>query len=107
MYGVMAHGVGRRRHELGIRLALGAGRGRVLKMVLRQGVLLTAAGAVIGLLAAAAVARALASVVFGIGVFDLVSFTVAPLVLVVVAVVATYIPARRATHVDPVEAFRD
>jgi ABC-type antimicrobial peptide transport system permease subunit len=107
MYGVMAHGVGRRRHELGIRMALGAGQARVLKMVLRQGVLLTATGAVIGLLAAAAVARALASLVYGIGVFDPVSFTVAPLVLVAVAVVATYIPARRATHVDPVEAFRD
>jgi predicted permease len=106
IYGVMAHGVGRRRHELGIRLALGAGEGRVMKMVLRQGVVLTVVGALLGLAGAAAVARALASVVFGIGVFDPVSFTVAPLVLVAVAVSASYLPARRATRVDPVEAFR-
>jgi len=106
MYGVMAHGVGRRRHELGIRLALGAGEGRVLTMVLRQGVLLTAMGAGLGVVAAAGVARTMASVVFGIGVFDPVSFTVAPVVLGIVAVFATYIPARRATRVDPVDAFR-
>jgi ABC-type antimicrobial peptide transport system permease subunit len=106
MYGVMAHGVGRRRHELGVRMALGAGRGRVLMMVLRQGVVLTVLGAAVGLVAAAAVARALASVVYGVGVFDPLTFTVAPLVLIAVAVLATYIPARRATRVDPVDAFR-
>jgi putative ABC transport system permease protein len=107
MYGVMAHGVGRRRHELGIRLALGAGRTRVLKMVLRQGASLTVVGAGLGVLAAAGLARLLASVVYGVGVFDPVSFTVAPLVLVGVALLATYIPARRATRVNPVDAFRE
>ena len=106
MYGVMAHGVGRRRHELGIRLALGAGRARVLKMVLRQGLSMTVLGAGLGLLAAAGLARILASVVYGVGVFDPVSFTVAPLVLVGVALLATYIPARRATRVNPVDALR-
>jgi putative ABC transport system permease protein len=106
MYGVMAHGVGRRRHELGIRIALGAGRGRVLGMVLRQGVVLTLVGASVGLVGAAAVTRLLASVVYGVGVFDPLTFTVAPLVLIAVAALATYVPARRATRVDPVEAFR-
>jgi ABC-type antimicrobial peptide transport system permease subunit len=75
-------------------------------MVLRQGVVLTVLGAAVGLVAAAAVARALASVVYGVGVFDPLTFTVAPLVLIAVAVLATYIPARRATRVDPVDAFR-
>jgi putative ABC transport system permease protein len=106
MYGVMAHGVGRRRHELGIRLALGAGERRVLGMVIRQGVTMTVVGAALGMVAAAGMARLLASVVYGVSVFDPVSFVVAPLVLVVVALVATWVPARRATQVDPVEAFR-
>jgi len=106
MYGVMAYAVGRRRHELGVRLALGAERGRILVMVLRQGVGLTVVGAVVGLGAAAAGSRYLASVLFGVEPLDAVSFIVAPTVLLLVAGLATWIPARRATRVDPVEAFR-
>lgn len=106
IYGVMAHGVGRRRHELGVRIALGAGRGRVLNMVLRSGLVLTALGVAVGLVGAAAMARLLASVVYGVGVFDPLTFTVAPLVLVAVALLATWLPARRATRVDPMTAFR-
>ena len=106
IYGVMAHAVGRRRHELGVRLALGAGRARVLNMVLRQGVGLTLLGAGLGLVAGAAFARVLASVLFGVSALDPIAFLAAPAVLVAVAALAVYVPARRATRVNPVEAFR-
>ncbi len=106
LYGVMAYSVERRWHELGVRMALGAERGRILHMVLRQGVGLTALGALVGIGAAAALVRFMAALLFGVSPFDVLSFTAAPVVLVLVAVVATYIPARRATHVDPVEALR-
>jgi putative ABC transport system permease protein len=106
LYGVMAYSVARRRHELGVRMALGAERGRILQMVLRQGVGMTALGALVGIGAASALAQLMASLLFGVTPFDLLSFTAAPAVLVLVAVVATYIPARRATRVDPVETLR-
>ncbi|MEE8146147.1 MAG: FtsX-like permease family protein, partial [Longimicrobiales bacterium] len=106
LYGVMAYSVARRRHELGVRMALGAERGRILQMVLRQGVGMTALGALVGIGAASALAQLMASLLFGVTPFDVLSFTVAPAVLVLVAVVATYIPARRATRVDPLETLR-
>lgn len=106
LYGVMAHSVSARERELGVRMALGAGPTGILRMMLRQGADMVALGLVIGTAAATAVARLLASLLFGITPFDAVSFAVAPVVLLAVAALATYLPARRATRVDPVEAIR-
>jgi len=106
IYGVLAQSVGRRRHELGVRVALGA-RGRdVRAMVVRQGVALAFGGVTAGLVAAAVGTRWLSSLVFEVSVRDPVVFTVVPLVVLLVAAAASWIPAARATRVDPVEAFR-
>ena len=106
LYGVMAHQVGTRERELGVRMALGAGPGGILRMMLKQGAGMVVLGLVIGTVAATGAARLLGSLLFGITRFDPVSFAVAPVVLLAVATLATYLPARRATRVDPVEAMR-
>ena len=106
LYGVMSYMVTQRSRELGVRLALGAGKGDVLALVLRQGVALALVGVVIGLAAAFALTRAMRGMLFQVGATDPITFVVVPLLLVGVALFASWLPARRATRVDPIEALR-
>jgi predicted permease len=107
VYGVMSHLVSQGGHDIGVRMALGAQRQGILLMILRQGMELTAAGAIVGLLGAAVLTRVMASLLFGVSTTDLVTFSTVPLILIATAMFASYIPARRATRVDPVVALRD
>ena len=106
VYGLLSYTVAQRRCDIGIRMALGAQTGHVLAVVVRQGALLIAAGVGLGLLAAAASSRVLESFLFGIAPGDRLTFIVAPLVLIAVALVACWLPARRATRIDPLETLR-
>jgi len=109
LYGVMAYSVSQRTHEIGIRMALGANRGRVLRMVLRQGMLLTVVGVAIGVSVAFVLTKyleTLTSMLFGVKPRDPVTFIAIAAGLTVVALVACLIPARRATRVDPLVALR-
>jgi putative ABC transport system permease protein len=106
IYGVIAYSIGQRRREIGIRMALGAARGEVLGLVLRQGMRPVVIGLALGLAGAFAGARAVASLLFGIGAGDPVAFTGAALLLALVALAAVYLPARRASGLDPVNALR-
>jgi putative ABC transport system permease protein len=106
IYGVVAHMVGRRTREMGIRMALGAGTGTVLRMVVWQGVVLVATGVALGLIAAVGATRVLASLLYGVGTADPATFAAVPLLLIAVALLASYLPARRATRVDPMIALR-
>ncbi len=107
LYGVMALSVTQRTREMGIRMALGAARGDVLRLVLGQGVGLVAIGLAAGLLGALAAGRALASVLYGVGAFDVAALGIAIVCLSVVALIACFVPARRATRVDPMVALRE
>lgn len=106
VYGVMAYSVSQRTRELGIRLALGATSGEVRRMVLRQGLLLTLSGIAVGTATAVFLARLVSDLLYGISAIDPLTFVVIPLVLLAVAALAIYIPARRASRVDPVVAVR-
>jgi putative ABC transport system permease protein len=106
LYGVMALTVTQRTRELGIRLALGAQRADVFRLVLSQGMLLVVCGLIIGLLGAVGVSRVLQSVLYGVGGSDALALTFALFVLAMVALVACWLPARRATRVDPMVALR-
>ncbi len=106
LYGVMSYSVAQRTREIGIRMALGAGRGNVMGLVLKQGVTLVSAGVVLGLGAAFGITRLLASLLFGVSAIDPVTFAGTSALLLVVALLASYIPARRATKVDPIIALR-
>ena len=106
IYGVLSYAVSRRSHEIGIRLALGAQSLDVLKMILRQGVVLTLAGVVAGLAASFALTRVMTSLLFGVSANDPLTFAGVSLLLMVVALLACWIPARRATKVDPLIALR-
>jgi ABC-type antimicrobial peptide transport system permease subunit len=106
VYGVIAYGVGQRQREFGIRLALGARRGEIVALVIRRGLMLFAVGASMGVIAAAATGRALASLLFNVTSFDVFSFGLATLVLFIVAIAACGFPARRAASVDPALALR-
>jgi hypothetical protein len=99
--------VGQRSREIGIRVALGAQRPDILKLILGKGLLLAGAGIVIGMGLAAATAPTIASLLYGVHPFDVTVFATVPLVLLAVAFLATYIPARRAMMVDPIIALRD
>jgi putative ABC transport system permease protein len=106
LYGVLSYSVTERRREIGVRAALGATRGRVIGLVLRQGLAFTVAGLALGLLAAAGASRLLSGLLFGVTPYDTVAFAVAPAVLIVVALAACLVPAWRAAAVDPAEALR-
>ena len=106
VYGVLAYSVTQRQHELGIRLALGAPRGDVLRLVVRQGLMLAVAGVGMGLLAASLLTSLMSSVLYKVGTRDLTTFVLAPLVFLAIALLASYLPARRAAKLDPMETLR-
>jgi putative ABC transport system permease protein len=106
VYGVMSYLVSQQTHDIGVRVALGASRPNVLGMVFRRGMVTVVGGMAVGLIAAYAVARLLALLIFGVPASDPVTFLGIPLVLVAAAALAIYIPARRATGIDPMVALR-
>jgi ABC-type antimicrobial peptide transport system permease subunit len=106
IYGVISYSISRRTHELGIRSALGATRRDVLGLVLREGLLLTLIGLVAGIVLALGLTRLLAGLLYGVRPHDPLIFAALSLVLGAVALVGTYIPARRASKVDPMVALR-
>jgi ABC-type antimicrobial peptide transport system permease subunit len=106
IYGLLAYLVGQRSREIGIRIALGARREDILSMFLRKGVALAGMGVVAGLVVSASTASVMASLLYGVRPHDPAVFLIVPLLLFTVAVLASYLPARRATEVDPISAFR-
>jgi predicted permease len=106
IYGVMAFAVGQRTHEFGIRMALGAERARVVNLVLKEGAILAVCGAVLGLVGAYFVGRAMQATLYGVGAFDAYAFGGVSLLLLLAALAACLAPAWRASRVEPLEALR-
>lgn len=106
LYGVMSYSVAQRTHEIGVRIALGAGKEDVQYLVLKRCLKLSAIGIAVGLLISAAVGLVLQSQLFGVSGIDPITFTAVPILLLLVAGAAGYLPARRATKVDPMVALR-
>ena len=107
LYGILAYAVNQRKREIGLRMALGATQPSVLQLILRQGMSLVLTGVLIGFTAALLVGRLLSRMLYGVGASDPVSLAGAALMLMGVALVACYLPARRATRVDPLVALRE
>ena len=107
LFGVMSYLVEQSKQDIGLRMALGAQPADILRLVLGQGMRLTAGGVLVGLIGALALTRVMSSLLFGVGATDLLTFTIVAVTLGVVGLVAVYIPARRATQVDPIIALRD
>ena len=107
IYGLLAYMVGQRSRDIGIRMALGARREDILRMFLHRGVVLAGAGVVVGLVFAAASASVMASLLYGVRPHDPAVFAIVPLLLFAIAVLASYLPARRAANVDPLIALRE
>ncbi len=107
IYGVLAYSVAERRQELGIRLALGAKREDILLLILKRGFVLAAVGISVGLIAALLLTRLMGSMLYKVGPHDPMTFALAPLAFLAIALLASYLPARRATKVDPAEALRE
>ena len=106
LYGMVSHGVSRRTREMGIRLALGADPRSVVKMVLQDGLTLVGVGAAIGIVTSVGLGRTVDSFLFGGATLDPLAILAAPIILAVVASIAAYLPARRASRIDPVRALR-
>jgi putative ABC transport system permease protein len=106
LYGVIAQLVEQRTHEIGVRMALGAQQSDVMKMVIGEGLTLALLGVGLGLMAAAGLARFIAALLYGVGATDVVTMAGGSAVLIAAAFLATYVPARRATRVEPVVALR-
>jgi putative ABC transport system permease protein len=106
IYGVLAQSVAQRTHEIGIRMALGAQRSAVLRMIMREGSIMLLCGVGLGLLLAVATGKILSGILYQIGALDPVAFTTAPILLAAAALIATWLPARRATRVNPMRALR-
>jgi putative ABC transport system permease protein len=106
VYSLIAYIVSWRTREIGIRLALGAPRLQIMQMVVRQSILLAGAGSLLGLAAAVGAAHLLRSFLFGVSPFDPLTFCAVPLLMLICALLASWIPARRAASVDPMQALR-
>jgi ABC-type antimicrobial peptide transport system permease subunit len=107
IYGLLAYMVGQRSHEIGLRMALGAQRADVLRLVIGKGVVLAALGILAGVIFSACTASTMASLLYGVRPHDPAVFLGAPLLLLIVALLASYLPARHATKVNPIVALRE
>ena len=106
LYGLMAYAVTQRRREIGVRMALGADRGDVLRLVLTRALRIVVAGVIVGLAGAVGVTRVLQTFLFGVTPTDPIAFTIVTLLLMAVGLMAAWLPARRATRIDPCAALR-
>jgi len=106
VYGVVSYSVTRRVHEIGVRMALGADGGEIMNLVLRQAMRPVLVGGLVGVAGCAAVSWLLSSMLFGVSAHDPMAFVIVPLFLLILALVASYLPARRATRIDPMVALR-
>ena len=107
LYGLVAYSVARRTREIGIRMAIGAARSDVLKMVLRQGMMLSLAGILVGGVASVGAARLLAAGMAGLGAPNPAAYVFVPILLICLTLAASYLPARRASAVDPLVALKE